>query len=175
MAAVSGGSKGGGYTGFEVVSGRVWRSWARLLGMEVGMMRMVFGRPAVKAAVNDKGGWGTKVCAGGGGGRWWGRDGGQRGHLTQYFEVHRYGIFGLPIWPSEGPRKSRSKSIPQQARDGQLSLREQVEQSASIRQVRDYDPDVKDVASPFLKSLALPNITRTRAPAIQNEILEGTS
>ncbi|KAK9159146.1 hypothetical protein Scep_005720 [Stephania cephalantha] len=40
--AVSGGSKGGGYTGFEVVSGWVWRSWAGALGMEVGTVRMVF-------------------------------------------------------------------------------------------------------------------------------------
>ncbi|KAK9168076.1 hypothetical protein Syun_000216 [Stephania yunnanensis] len=43
MAAVGGGSKGkgGGYTGFEVVSGWVWRSWAGALGMEVGTVRMV--------------------------------------------------------------------------------------------------------------------------------------
>ncbi|KAG6397783.1 hypothetical protein SASPL_144244 [Salvia splendens] len=42
--------------------------------------------------------------------------------------------------PGEGPRRSRSQSVPRPARDDPLSPREQLEQFAGSRRVRDWDP-----------------------------------
>lgn len=42
--------------------------------------------------------------------------------------------------PGEGPRGSRSQSVPRPARGDPLSPREQLEQSAVSRRVRDWDP-----------------------------------
>ncbi|KAI3483635.1 hypothetical protein L1887_53484 [Cichorium endivia] len=50
-----------------------------------------------------------------------------------------HGIIGCST-PGEGPRRSRSQSVPRPARGDPLSPRKQLEQSADSRRVRDWDP-----------------------------------
>lgn len=45
--------------------------------------------------------------------------------------------------PGEGPRRSRSQSVPRPARDDPLSPRKQLEQFADSRRVRDWDPHAR--------------------------------
>ena len=46
----------------------------------------------------------------------------------------------VPSTPGEGPRRSRSQSVPRPARGDPLSPLEQLEQSTDSRRVRDWDP-----------------------------------
>ncbi|KAG6414460.1 hypothetical protein SASPL_127185 [Salvia splendens] len=56
--------------------------------------------------------------------------------------------------PGEGPRRSRSQSVPRPARDDPLSPREQLEQFAGSRRVRDWDPPC-----PVLRANPFPEVT----------------
>ncbi|GJX77559.1 hypothetical protein Tco_0324370 [Tanacetum coccineum] len=72
------------------------------------------------------------------------------GHLLR-FPFSRTSSSWLFERPWEGPRKSRSQSVPRPARGDPLSPREQLEQSADSRRVRNWDPR----AQPSIANLSL--------------------